>query len=136
MLCRRVQGRLKVPRRRTHGHRTCSQRCFRIVKNSPRPCVPFTSESHFDSRAAADFEPVTVCGGDDGLSGASAASCASCGSHLAAGQRYCLGCGERRGALPAAVAQWLSIVPPEPEDADPGERAAASTAAAAVTAAE
>ena len=35
---------------------------------------------------------------------AAAASCASCGAALAADQRYCLSCGARRGALPAAVA--------------------------------
>jgi len=54
---------------------------------------------------------MSVIGGDDGLGAAGAASCASCGSSLAADQRYCLGCGERRGALPPGVAEWLSIVP-------------------------
>jgi hypothetical protein len=38
---------------------------------------------------------------------------------LAADQRYCLVCGERRGAIPAAVAQWLSIVEPDEADAAP-----------------
>jgi len=69
---------------------------------------------------------VSVIGGDDGLGGASVGSCANCGSHLAADQRYCLGCGERRGALPAAVAEWLSIVPAGAES----EAAAAESAAA------
>ena len=67
---------------------------------------------------------MSVIGGDDGLGGASAGSCAGCGSHLAASQRYCLSCGERRGELSAAVAEWLSIVPPvagaEPEAAAVG----------------
>jgi hypothetical protein len=35
---------------------------------------------------------------------------------LAADQRYCLNCGERRGAIPAAVARWLSIVEPAVEN--------------------
>lgn len=48
--------------------------------------------------------------------------CSSCGARLAVDQRYCLACGERRGAIPAAVAQWLSIV-------DPSEANAASPAA-------
>ena len=51
---------------------------------------------------------MSVIGGDEGLG---AAGCASCGSHLAADQRYCLSCGERRGALPPGVAEWLSIMP-------------------------
>ncbi len=41
--------------------------------------------------------------------------CNSCGARLAVEQRYCLNCGERRGAIPAAVAQWLSIVEPAAE---------------------
>lgn len=49
--------------------------------------------------------------------------CNSCGARLAADQRYCLDCGERRGAIPAAVAQWLSIVEPAVE-AKPAEAAA------------
>jgi hypothetical protein len=47
-----------------------------------------------------------------GLGGSSASGCASCGTRLAPSQRYCLECGARRGPLPAAVANWLSIVPP------------------------
>jgi hypothetical protein len=35
---------------------------------------------------------------------------------LAADQRYCLACGERRGEIPAAVANWLSIVEPAAAD--------------------
>jgi len=47
-------------------------------------------------------------------------SCNSCGVRLAADQRYCLACGERRGPIPTAVAKWLSIVDPAPEiDATP-----------------
>jgi hypothetical protein len=42
---------------------------------------------------------------------------------LAADQRYCLSCGERRGAIPAAIAQWLSIVEPVAEG-EPVEAAA------------
>ena len=49
--------------------------------------------------------------------------CNSCGARLAADQRYCLNCGERRGAIPAAVAQWLSIVEPAAEG-EPAEAAA------------
>lgn len=45
--------------------------------------------------------------------------CNSCGVRLAADQRYCLVCGERRGAIPAAVARWLSIVEPDEADAAP-----------------
>jgi phosphatidylinositol-3-phosphatase len=41
-----------------------------------------------------------------------APGCAACGARLAPDQRYCLECGERRGAIPAAVAKWLSIVEP------------------------
>jgi hypothetical protein len=41
--------------------------------------------------------------------------CRSCGARLALDQRYCLSCGERRGAIPAAVARWLSIVEPAGE---------------------
>jgi hypothetical protein len=46
-----------------------------------------------------------------------ASSCSGCGAGLAAGQRYCLTCGERRGPLPAGVAKWLSIVPAGGADA-------------------
>jgi len=76
---------------------------------------------------------VSVIGGDS-LGGAGAASCASCGVRLAADQRYCLSCGERRGALPPAVAEWLSIVPPVAEAsgaesaAEPAHPVAAATA--------
>jgi hypothetical protein len=79
---------------------------------------------------------VSFTGGDEGLGGTSAASCAGCGSRLAADQRYCLACGERRGALPAAVATWLSIVPPEPASGDPAVGEAAPAAAPAVAAEE
>jgi hypothetical protein len=44
-----------------------------------------------------------------------APACKSCGARLRSTQRYCLECGERRGAIPAAVAKWLSIVEPAVE---------------------
>lgn len=50
-----------------------------------------------------------------------APACTSCGAHLKPDQRYCLKCGERRGAIPPAIAKWLSIVEPvaarEPDQA-------------------
>jgi phosphatidylinositol-3-phosphatase len=46
---------------------------------------------------------------DDAGSGHSP-GCSGCGTKLEPDQRYCLKCGERRGAIPAAVASWLSIV--------------------------
>ncbi|HEX3608702.1 MAG TPA: alkaline phosphatase family protein [Solirubrobacterales bacterium] len=49
---------------------------------------------------------------DGGHGGTHGSGCASCGAALAASQRYCLECGERRGPLPTAVAKWLSIVEP------------------------
>jgi phosphatidylinositol-3-phosphatase len=60
---------------------------------------------------------VAISNGDDGLGGGLASSCSACGAALVADQRYCLSCGTRRGPLPAAVAEWLSIVPPEPDAA-------------------
>ncbi len=55
-----------------------------------------------------------------GLGGSSVSGCASCGARLAPSQRYCLECGARRGPLPAAVTNWLSIVPPaDAEGASP-----------------
>jgi hypothetical protein len=48
---------------------------------------------------------------------------------LAVDQRYCLACGERRGAIPAAVARWLSIVDPPAEAENPPAAAAALAAA-------
>ena len=42
--------------------------------------------------------------------------CKSCGTRLEPDQRYCLECGERRGAIPAAIAKWLSIVEPGAEN--------------------
>ncbi len=64
---------------------------------------------------------MAISSDDDGLSGPHASRCPACGEGLAADQRYCLACGERRGPLPAAVAGWLSVVSPE--------QAAASAAA-------
>jgi hypothetical protein len=61
---------------------------------------------------------VAISADDDGRKLGS--GCKSCGARLAADQRYCLACGERRGAIPAAIAQWLSIVdPPEAANATP-----------------
>jgi phosphatidylinositol-3-phosphatase len=54
-------------------------------------------------------------------------NCCSCGARLAVDQRYCLACGERRGAIPAAVAQWLSIVDSGKVDATPAAPETAST---------
>lgn len=73
---------------------------------------------------------MSISADDDGRKHGSS-GCKSCGARLAVDQRYCLACGERRGAIPAAVARWLSIV-------DPDEAAAASPppAAAAVSTAE
>jgi hypothetical protein len=59
---------------------------------------------------------VVISADDDGRKFGSS-SCSSCGARLAVDQRYCLACGERRGAIPAAVAQWLSIVEPKQADA-------------------
>ena len=44
-------------------------------------------------------------------------------------QRYCLECGERRGAIPAAVASWLSIVAAEPSRMRPAQSVAADPVA-------
>jgi phosphatidylinositol-3-phosphatase len=53
-----------------------------------------------------------------------APGCKSCGAQLRPDQRYCLECGERRGAIPVAVAKWLSIIEPvaqhEPAQAEAG----------------
>jgi phosphatidylinositol-3-phosphatase len=40
--------------------------------------------------------------------GGQATSCKSCGTELSVNQRYCLSCGTRIGAIPAAFARWLS----------------------------
>lgn len=44
---------------------------------------------------------------DDGP-GEQATSCESCGAELSGGQRYCLACGTRIGAIPEAFVRWLS----------------------------
>jgi phosphatidylinositol-3-phosphatase len=67
---------------------------------------------------------VAISADDDGRKPGSS-SCSSCGARLAVDQRYCLACGERRGAIPAAVAQWLSIVEPGEADAAPASAAVA-----------
>ncbi len=59
-----------------------------------------------------------------------APGCSGCGARLAPDQRYCLACGERRGAIPAAIAKWLSIVEP-PAEAEAHPTADAAIAAAA-----
>lgn len=61
---------------------------------------------------------MAISADDDGRKLGSS-SCSSCGARLAADQRYCLACGERRGAIPAAVAQWLSIVDSDKADVTP-----------------
>lgn len=45
---------------------------------------------------------------DDGQGGRST-SCKGCGTELSPNQRYCLSCGTRIGAIPAAFARWLSV---------------------------
>jgi hypothetical protein len=52
---------------------------------------------------------------DDNGHGLGSGCCKSCGARLAVDQRYCLACGERCGAIPAAIARWLSIVEPASE---------------------
>ncbi len=48
---------------------------------------------------------------DDGsFDGAGATGCAGCGFALASGQRYCLECGTRRGAMPAVIAERISAM--------------------------
>lgn len=71
---------------------------------------------------------VKISNGDDGLGGALTPSCSACGSGMAADQRYCLACGERHGPLPAAVAEWLSIVPAGSVGATPNDEGAAAAA--------
>lgn len=71
---------------------------------------------------------MAISADDDGRRQVS--SCSSCGARLAVDQRYCLACGERRGAIPAAVARWLSIVDP-PAEAEDTPAAAAALAAEA-----
>ena len=51
-----------------------------------------------------------------------APGCGSCGARLQPDQRYCLECGERRGAIPAAVASWLSIVGQPGREEGPSEQ--------------
>jgi phosphatidylinositol-3-phosphatase len=70
---------------------------------------------------------VAISADDDGRKLGSGC-CNSCGARLAADQRYCLVCGERRGAIPAAVAQWLSIVEPDEADAVPSAASAPAVA--------
>jgi len=68
---------------------------------------------------------VAISADDDGRKLGSSC-CSSCGARLAVDQRYCLACGERRGAIPAAVAQWLSIVD-SPDDAAAAPPAASAS---------
>jgi hypothetical protein len=53
---------------------------------------------------------VTVPNDDEGLRKAHAEACAGCGVALAASQRYCLECGERRAPLPPLVAQRIDAL--------------------------
>jgi hypothetical protein len=69
---------------------------------------------------------------DDELRGPSGSGdCGECGAACVQGQRYCLNCGARRGALPAAVAAQIA----PPAERGPGEGKAATGAAAAAAAA-
>lgn len=43
------------------------------------------------------------------MNGLSHSRCSECGAHLAHDQRYCLDCGARRGALPAAVVELIEV---------------------------
>jgi hypothetical protein len=71
---------------------------------------------------------VAIPADDDGRKLGSSC-CKGCGARLAVDQRYCLACGARRGAIPAAVAQWLSIVePPDQADATPPSASALAVA--------
>lgn len=47
---------------------------------------------------------------DEGLNGSRAASCAGCGAAFAAEQRYCMECGARRDALPAAIVNRIDAM--------------------------
>jgi phosphatidylinositol-3-phosphatase len=96
----------------------------------------FTLESHFGYRPARDWTAVAVSNGDEGHGGVGGSGCSGCGTRLAPDQRYCLKCGERRGPLPAAVASWLSIVPPGPAGASPTTGGAAEAAGGATVADE
>lgn len=71
---------------------------------------------------------MAISADDDGRKFGSG-GCKGCGARLAVDQRYCLACGERRGAIPAAVARWLSIV-------DSGQAAASPAAVVASVADE
>jgi phosphatidylinositol-3-phosphatase len=79
---------------------------------------------------------VAVSNGDEAQGGAQTSSCSACGARLAPDQRYCLACGERRAPLPAAVASWLSIVPPDPGLGEGPSGDAPATVAAASAGAE
>ena len=75
---------------------------------------------------------MSISNGHEGLGGSGASGCESCGAGLAPSQRYCLACGTRRGPLPAAFANWLSIVQPAVvEDPAPGEELGAAAGEAA-----
>jgi hypothetical protein len=53
---------------------------------------------------------VSISIDDGGFDGAGATGCAGCGSALAVGQRYCLECGTRRGAMPAVIAERIGAM--------------------------
>lgn len=61
--------------------------------------------------------------------------CAECGAACVEGQRYCLTCGARRGALPPAVAAQIKPMAERGRGAETGSGAAGAAAAGAVGAA-
>jgi phosphatidylinositol-3-phosphatase len=65
--------------------------------------IPVTTRRRLDPTIAS----VSTGMRDDGPGGQST-SCESCGTELSRDQRYCLACGTRIGAIPAAFARWLS----------------------------
>jgi len=65
--------------------------------------TPVTTRLRLDSTIAS----VSTDMSDDGHDG-QATSCKGCGTELSRNQRYCLSCGTRIGAIPAAFARWLS----------------------------
>lgn len=65
--------------------------------------IPVTTRRRLDSTIAS----VSTGRRDEGPGG-QVTSCKSCGVELSREQRYCLSCGTRIGAIPAAFARWLS----------------------------
>jgi hypothetical protein len=86
-------------------------------------------------------QPPVFGTGDEGpteslVAGTMGDRCVNCGAPLAADQRYCVNCGERRGAprftLPAATATAGSSEPSEPPPSKRGRRPRASSGATLV----